>query len=231
MAEKASRPLSYYVVLVGVMAICTYLGYALGSLHEARQQTRINTLQHTVDNLRQENDTLTRDLNVLGVELEVQKLAVTQTQQQLEAQQQQQEAVQRELAFYQRVMAPELTQEGFVIEGLQFTPTSLPRHYRFELVLLQQDQIKSVINGTLQIVVEGSQNGAPVRFRLSELLLPESADIDRFSFKYFQLIDGVVSLPEGFVPEQITVNTEIYQFRRKRGELSRTFMWGDIQNT
>ena len=38
-------------------------------------------------------------------------------------------------------------------------------------------------------------------------------------------MEGEFILPEGFVPERIQVQAEVFQFRRKRGDLERTFDW------
>jgi hypothetical protein len=46
-----------------------------------------------------------------------------------------------------------------------------------------------------------------------------------FGFKYFQVIEGEIKLPEGFQPEQVSIHAAIFQFKRKKGELTTVFDW------
>lgn len=218
-----------YIKRTAVIAVCVYLGYVLGNWHEVERASELNRSQASIASLSEENDQLTRRLNVLNVELEVSRLASKDAQQQILEQQQQQAEMARQLGFYQRVMAPEKTQDGFVIEAFDVTPSLTPGLYRFELALMQQTRNKAVVKGNLSVEISGSESQQAKSYSLTELM-PGESDPLTFSFKYFQVITGELRLPEGFLPEQVTVDAEIFQFKRKRGDLSTTLPWTIASN-
>ena len=222
--RKTWSAFKFYTVLL-ILFICTaYFAFMYGNSHFESQNAKISTLEHTMENLSLDNQRLTKQLNILGVELEVQRLAVKKSQQMLEQGLANEAKLKEEIQFYQRVMAPELEQDGFVIEAFEIKKSLSDRAYWFELVLMQQDKIKNVVKGSIEVSIIGSEAGKPKQYNLSELVTQESSELS-FSFKYFQTIQGEMILPENFSPEKILVKTKIFQFKRKRGELERTFDW------
>lgn len=214
----------FYSVAIIVLMLVAYFAFMHGNQYFEAQKAQIETLQQTVENLKIENEKLTRNFNILSVELEVQRLADQKSQTVIEEGLNREAQLKQEVLFYQKVMAPELKQDGFTIEAFSVEKSLSESSYRFELVLMQQDKIKNVIKGSVDVDIKGSLNGKPVSLKLSKLM-QEQDDPLHFSFKYFQILDGQITLPNGFKPEKVTVNAEVYQFKKKRGELQRTFDW------
>ena len=215
---------SFYLRMLAGAIVCIYAGYQWGFHTTQEQLTKLKQNEQTIQNLHQENENLTRNLNVLGVELDVEKISSLNAQESIRQGLNREAELKKQLGFYQKVMAPELTVDGFTIDDFIFAPAASPRHYYFELVLVQVEKIKSVIKGNIQIQLIGSQNQQPTTLSFEELLKTPTKQLS-FSFKYFQLIKGQFSLPEGFVPERIQIDTEIFQFKRKKGDYSRSFDW------
>lgn len=222
--RKTWSAFKFYSLVILILVIASYSAFKYGNQYYAQQQNEIETLQHTMSNLDSENQRLTQQLNVLGVELEVQRLAAVKLQDSITQGLQRETELQKEISFYQRVMAPELKQDGFVIEAFNVDSSVSERGFRFELVLMQQDKIKNVVKGTIEVTLIGSEQGRPKRYNLPTLLEAESDSL-AFSFRYFQILAGEMILPEKFVPEKVEVKAEVFQFRRKRGDLQRTFDW------
>ncbi|MEO9946046.1 MAG: DUF6776 family protein [Paraglaciecola sp.] len=212
-----------YAFLVVIISVALYLGFKLGGANQSRQASLISIHEQSIQNLTTENLKLTKDLNVLGVELEIAKLAQMRHKSEIETILDREKKLKSTLEFYQQVMAPELKEEGFSIEGFYAEPTLSENSYRFELALVQHEKTKNTLKGTLNISLVGSENGQPKEYPLKQFL-PEQQAL-RFSFKYFQLLNGEVTLPTGFQPEKVTVHAAIYQFKRKKGELTTTFDW------
>lgn len=181
-------------------------------------------LQQSVYNLNQENQQLTRKTNILDVQLQVEKNATLDALIQLKQQKKQQAQLQEKLDFYQRVMAPELSEDGFVIEAFDITPAASKGFYHFDLVLLQQQKIKGVVKGNIDVQILGSMQGSPAKVALTDHLTNHNAPLG-FSFKHFQSLTGQFSLPANFTPEQIQVDAEVFQYKRKKGDLRRVFQW------
>ena len=167
---------------------------------------------------------MSRKLNILGVELEVARLAENLIHEDIKQDLQREQQLRNDLAFYQQIMAPELTQKGFVIDSFNVEAALSENAFRFELVLMQQDKIKNVLKGDIEVSLLGSEDGKSKRLSLASLM-PDKGESLKFSFKYFQVIEGQLRLPENFMPEKILVHADIYQFKVKRGTLEKSFDW------
>lgn len=214
----------FYSITALLLVGAAFLGFKFGHYVSESQMKEMSIIKQSIDNLNADNNDLTRKLNVLGVELEVQQLANQQAQLSIKHGQEREAALREQLGFYQKVMAPELQQDGFVIDAFNVQDTLSDNVYRFDLVLLQQSKIKNVVKGNIDVSFVGSQGGKPMEVRLFDLM-PEANEPLTFSFKYFEVIKGQFTLPADFKVEQIVVMTEVFQFRKKRGDLERTFDW------
>ena len=214
----------FYGVLVAVVLLALYLGMLFGNEYMSMQQHEIDTLKASTQNLKSDNERLTRDLNVLGVELEVQRLANQRAQEEIQQSLDKQAVLAQELSFYQKVMAPELREQGFVVDAFDVERTLSENHYRFDLVMVQHSKLKHVIKGNIDVVLVGSEQGKPKEIRLLDVITGDKKQL-AFSFKYFQKIEGEINLPESFTPEEVRVHAEVFQFKKKRGDLTVTFPW------
>jgi hypothetical protein len=201
-----------------------YLGFNWGNASNDEQQSELARINQTLSNLQLENNELTRKLNILSVELEVAQLAEQQIHQEIKQGLQREHELRSDLAFYQQIMAPELAPKGFVIDSFNIEAALSEGEFRFELVLMQQEKIKNTLKGNIQVSLLGSENGKSKRISLASLM-PDKGESLKYSFKYFQVIEGQLRLPENFEPEKILVHADIYQFKVKRGTLDKSFDW------
>ena len=213
-----------YVVLTSALIVALIAGFWLGNQHFSYQQKNLDSLESTVQNLRSENNALNKKLNILRVELDVALLAQQKTFDEIKQSIDREKALQKDIAFYQQVMAPELTQQGFVIDAFNVEKTLSDRVYRFEVVMMQREKIKNTLKGNLDITLVGSEAGQSKQYSLKSLLVDPQQTLT-FGFKYFQVLDGQIQLPEQFQPERVLIQSEIFQFNRKKGELQSTFEW------
>ena len=208
-----------------MIAAILYLGFFWGNTHYTQQQMTISTHEKSIRNLKLENEQLTKNFNILGVELEVAKLTQQQHFVEIGKSVDVEKELRTQLAFYQQVMAPELDEQGFLIEGFNLEPALSDNSFRFELVLMQQNKTKNTLKGNLDVTLIGSEKGKAKQYSIDGLISDQEQKSLTFSFKYFQVIEGEIRLPEGFQPEQVSVNATIFQFRRKKGELTTIFDW------
>ena len=59
----------FYLILIVMIAVTVYLGFFWGNAHYTQQQIRISTHEKSIQNFKLENEKLTKNLNILGVEL------------------------------------------------------------------------------------------------------------------------------------------------------------------
>jgi hypothetical protein len=208
-----------------MIAAILYMGFFWGNAHYAQQQMTVSTHEKSIHNLKVENEQLTKNLNVLGVELEVARLTQQQHFVEIGKTIDVEKDLRTQLAFYQQVMAPELNEQGFLIDGFNIESALSENSYRFELVLMQQNKTKNTLKGNLKVTLLGSEAGKAKQYSIDTMLSDQEQKSLTFSFKYFQVVDGEIKLPEGFQPEQVSVHADIFQFKRKKGELTTVFDW------
>ena len=70
-------------------------------------------------------------------------------------------------------------------------------------MLTQVKRNERYVRGSVEIQLTGTENGKTRRLSLAEL----SADKNnlKFKFRYFQEFSGQLLIPEGFLPERVTI--------------------------
>jgi len=135
-------------------------------------------------------------------------------------------SLQSDLTFYQNIMAPSEISKGLQVDNFSLVPDRSPRTYKFKLVLTQVGNNKNYIKGLVAVNVIGQHEGTKEVIALRDL----SQDIQdlgvKFRFRYFQDVEGSLTLPESFEPLEIQVVARADG--RKSSQAERTFDWDDV---
>jgi hypothetical protein len=213
------------LLLIFLIAICIYSGYRVGNFYHGYQVKTLAQQKERLSNLYAKDVQQNRRINTLEVELEVERMANQRSQQLLKTMESQHYQVKRELAFYEKVMAPEKTADGLVVDRISVYPTGSPHHFRFQVVLVQQQLRKRFAKGYVALTFAGSLNNKPSTLKLSTLSTLTQKDLS-FSFQYFQIIEGEFTLPENFLPEQLELATILPKNKwQKYQRLDESFSW------
>jgi hypothetical protein len=223
--KKKVGAFQFYFILIVIIAVTLYTGFLWGNVHYTQQKMTVSIHEKSIQNLKLENEQLTKDLNVLGVELEIARLTQQQHFVEIGKSIDVEKDLRTQLAFYQQVMAPELNEQGFLIDRFNLEPALSDNSYRFQLVLMQQNKTNNTLRGNLNVTLIGSEKGKAKQYAMNSMLFDQKRKKLTFGFKYFQVIDGEIKLPVGFQPEQVSVHAAIFQFKRKKGELTTVFDW------
>lgn len=222
---------SWRLVLLtaGLMGLAALAGQVFGNYYYVQQ---VNLLSSKLEDSQRKNNSLTSELNeqlkqndYLTAELAVEKSASQLMQQELKAEQQKVFDTRKELAFYQRIISPELQADSLIIDSFSISLGASTNSYRFNLVLIQQDKQRNFAKGTVELRLHGFSGEQ--RDSLDLLKLAGFSKSDKaFSFKYFQIIEGEFSLPEGFKPEKIDVALKVAAARSaKSAKVDKNFFW------
>lgn len=221
-------PFRSAMLLVLLISICLYCGYRMGNYYHSYQQQGLAAQNQRLDLLYNEQEQYLRRIHTLEVELEVEKIANQRslaTLKEIEAEQLQ---AKKELAFYEKVMAPEKQVDGLLIDNVVVTSSESSHHFRFKIMLVQQQMNKRYAKGHLQLVVAGSRGGKPDEIKLSGIS-PEAQHNFPFNFKYFQLVEGEFMLPENFIPERIGVSAIMPKTKwQSYHRLDESYQWSTI---
>jgi hypothetical protein len=198
-----------------ILAIC----YGAGRYHSIEIQRELNeraeNLQTDLDKYQraylQANEDLVMQTQTARVDNQSNQQLVETVKRLQETQMQ----LESELKFYRNIMAPELDQQGLTIAEFDVskqTPDSKPR---FKLVLTQVGRQEQFLKGQVELNLHGKINGEEKVYPFRELGTFQAKDF-QFQFKYFQNIEGELSLPEGFIAEFITVQARTLGLRKNQ---------------
>ena len=175
------------ILLLAIIVITLFCGYRIGNFYHGYQQQTLAQQQSRLDFVYQQLADKTQRINTLEVELEVERMANQRSQQTLKSIEQEHYQVKKELAFYEKVMAPEKQANGLVIDAVNLTKSESADHYRFQVVLVQQLLRKRYAKGYIELSITGSLNNKPASFALSELVHVRPRKIYLLVFSTFKL--------------------------------------------
>ena len=131
-----------------------------------------------------------------------------------------------DLTFYRNIMAPSETSKGLQVDSFTLASARGDNTYRFKMVLTQVGNNNSFIAGQVAVNIIGRLDGEKEVIALRDL----SDDIEdlgvRFRFRYFQDVEGTLSLPQGFEPYEIQVVAQAQG--RNASQAERTFDWAQL---
>jgi len=134
-----------------------------------------------------------------------------------------QNSLEEELKFYRKIMAPELDKEGLAIDSLLITKTDNIQDFHFKATLIQAGKQSQFLKGDLFLKLIGNLNGKPTEYDFRELGAFNAKHF-QFQFKYFQNIQGNVTLPSDFKVSKIKVTAQT-KGRRKNQKVQKELKW------
>jgi hypothetical protein len=168
-----------------------------------RTQARLTVLEREADVLRRANRLLREKESERQAELN---------------------SLQSELDFYRRLAGTGGTRTGLDVYQAELVATGSERVFQFILTLTQNIRRASIISGHARIDVEGTLEDRPITLfwpQLGDGDVPEPA----FRFKYFQQLDGYLTLPETFIPTRLVVTLEE---QGQKTPVQRSYDWSEL---
>jgi hypothetical protein len=195
---------------VGVvsLAVILWIAFELGQIragHNSFQASEdYREIQTILDQERDDARSLRERIAQLETDRKIDDEAYAQVEAQLESLEAQILAQQEDLEFYRGIVADQKT--GVRVQDFALWPGDGPMSYGMRLVLAQAIRAGSRISGSVELEIEGIQDSEPRTLSLRDLLAdggPKSR-LD-FSFRYFQNLEAVLVLPDGFAPARVNV--------------------------
>lgn len=134
--------------------------------------------------------------------------------------------LQSELDFYRRLTGTGGAQSGLDIYRVEIIPTDSGRVFRFILTLTQNIRRAGIITGRARMDVEGTLEDRPVTLYWSKVSDGETPE-PSFRFKYFQQLEGYLTLPEGFSPTRLLITLEA---KGLRTPVTRNYNWNELRD-
>ena len=107
-----------------------------------------------------------------------------------------------QLSFYQGIVSPENIVKGLYVHDFKINSISDAQEYSYDLTLAQNVKKRSAIKGKVLLLVKGYSKDKPATLPMSSLVKGQK-ESQAFSFRYYQLLSGVISFPANFKPEYL----------------------------
>ena len=134
--------------------------------------------------------------------------------------------LQSELDFYRRLTGTGGAQSGLDIYRVEVIPTESSKVFQFILTLTQNIRRAAIITGHARMDIEGTLEDRPVTLYWSQVSGGETPE-PSFRFKYFQQLEGYLTMPEGFSPTRLLVTLEA---KGQRKPVIRNYDWNELRN-
>lgn len=158
-------------------------------------------LQHA----RQQIIELERDLGVFDARHEVDRAALELVRRELAVQKDHAAGLEEGIRFYRGLMAPGEIAQGLSLRPIELVGLEEPNRFGFRIVAQQEARKHRPVQGELYAEIQGELNGERRSFPLGDLSTDLEGTILPLRFRYFQSIEGHLTLPEGFEPQSVSV--------------------------
>ena len=214
-------------VLAVMIVVVGYLVFEFGRIQanynivdaaKERQayEDRIAVLQGEIVALKQ-------DVALLGTHRDVDREAYKDVEMSLAALQAKIQEQTDAIAFYRGIVSPTDGTAGLRVQDMKLTRGQSERAYNVRLVLVQSLQHDRKVTGDVSLSIDGEMDGAAATYSFSQLLPADGSASWPFSFRYFQNFDREIVLPDGFTPENITI--EVRSKTRSISSIEESYSW------
>lgn len=128
-----------------------------------------------------------------------------------------------ELMLYRKLLKSDNIEDGLHILDASITAREEKFSFDYSFVIRQKAALLKTISVDYSVQVLGQQDGKPISYPLADLDDAVVATLIKTKLKYFQVIEGVLQLPENFVAQSVLVSAWPTGAPTKRVE--QTFDW------
>lgn len=209
MTIKTHRPWPlralFWVLVIGLggaMAMWAYdLGRNFAGLNPNAGLDQVASLSDEVKKLSNERDKFSSTAMAAESQLNIERSAQTQLGNQIKTLEAENAKLKEDLSFFQSLLPTNIGAQGITIQRLKAEIVQ-PNQVHYQLLAMQGEKVPREFVGNLQLSVTVLQSGKSVIINFPE---QNATDLARYklSFKYYQRVEGVVTLPEGAIIKAI----------------------------
>ena len=135
---------------------------------------------------------------------------------------------QEELTVYRKLLDTDNAENGLHILRPNISASEAPSSFGYRFVIRQKAAVLNSIQVNYTAQIKGQLNGKPVSYSLAELDVAVASVPVRTKLKYFRVVEGVLRLPQHFMPESMTVSAWLARAPGRHSE--RTLDWPGANN-
>jgi len=191
------------VILIGAGYLLYQRGIHYAGTEWAVLERKGEELSMQLQEARERNAELSQQIAILQRSSEIDRLASLEVRNEFAALQDQMLALNEELQFYRGIVSPKDGKTGLQIQRFDIQAGFARGVFSYQLMLTQVQRNERYVSGVIEIEVEGMEDGRKRVLPLSVLASDKKGL--KFKFRYFQEFGGELRMPDGFIPERVTV--------------------------
>jgi hypothetical protein len=189
--------------LVVALGVSFQFGYRLGGEHYQETLRQLNEWRQQAESQQIRADTLEQQLANLERGAAVDRQVIEEVRSALRDARRQGAALQEEITFYKGLMDPGNGVRGLDLRSFELQEGDDAQSFDFKLVVQQVTTQHQLISGYATVTLLGQDSAGRREISLHELSEEvEEAKIP-LRFRYFQAVEGSLSLPSDFEPHQV----------------------------
>ena len=214
------------LALVGCLALAFFVGKAYQDYELERVLLERETLLSRIAELEIRNHKLVQKNAHLEGGSKIEREAYQQANQELIKLQQELLTQKEELVFYRGIVAPSDRALGVNLQSFEVRRKNSQNQFSFKLILTKSGKSTKKVSGNTAVLIRGESEGKVSELKLTDLTLENSDKGTKFSFRYFQVFEGDIVLPDGFEPFEVKIGVK--PTTKKVKSFTETISWTDI---
>lgn len=186
-------------------------GLELAGFHRGQAEQELSELRERVQYLEGENAKQANQIDAYERQGQIEQASSQGVEAQLKNLHDENVRLQEDLLFFQNLPLTGTREAELSIHRLKIEPDSLPGEYFCRMLLVQSVQQRGkAFQGSMQLVVNGEQDGKKVVLQFPQENSPSDVAAYQLSFKYYQRVDKGFKLP----PEMKLESVQVRVFER-----------------
>jgi len=215
-----------FLLLVVILVVTFYLGRSYQSYELDLSLLERETLISRIAELESRNHKLVQVNAHLEGGSKIEREAYEHANQELNRLQQELLAQKEELVFYRGIVSPSKAALGVNLQSFEVRKKKRQNEYSYKMILTKSGKSTKKVSGGTKVLIRGESGGSVSELNLSDLLLENSSRGTKFAFRYFQVFEGDISLPDGFEPFEVKIG--ISPTTKKVKAFSETISWTEV---
>lgn len=188
--------------VIGAVAMWSYdAGFMLPRAHPENSRKQLSEYKEQLEIVTAERDHFSTTVNAAESQLNIERSAQKQLAAQVKVLEAENTRLKEDLAFFESLLPNATGPAGVAIRRLKIDQVA-PNQLRYRLLIMQGGKGDHNFIGNLQLVVTALQGGKSAMMNFPD---SSSSEQDKFklSFRHYQRVEGVLTLPEGAVTKQV----------------------------
>lgn len=217
----------FFLALMVLIALVLAAGFYLG---QRAAHSAIRADPDSSRNMQLQLSAVREDLKAVQGDLEVQRTlhdvdreALELVRREMTAQRERTADLEEGLRFYRGLMAPGEVASGLSVRRPELVAHERPGRYAYRIVVQQEARKHELLEGSVSVEVFGLLGEEQVSYPLSQLSNDMGEEGLPLHFRYFQAIEGVLTLPDGLEPTGMAVLA--ITSKPRKAEVREQFPW------